>query len=517
MFFRNRFPPSRHEARPARIPPETAAHREIAADIADNLQWLSKAINSPDDLVVHSFAMDGPVAALVYLDSLADGNLLGSHVSRPINQFLRENGGGLDPQNAALLLAAANVSVYHDLSAVMESVLTGRAVLFIQKQRIALGVSFPGFPRRAIEEPSTEKVTRGSREGFTDVLKDNLGMIRRWLKDPHLIVKEMRIGARTKTAVNLLYLQDIANPDVVAELIKRLEQIQIDAILDSGYLSELIADQKLTFFPLVQDTERPDKVAAALLEGRVALLVDKSPFALIVPVTSTEFYQTPADFGYNYWVGTFLRCIRGLGTFIAVTLPGLYLALISINPELLPPGLVGVISSARVQVPFPAVFEVFLTLVVFEIFREAIIRVPGNINLILGIAGGSLIGFCGIESALVSAVTVMVIVLTSLASFSTANTGKEQAWRLARYFIFFAAASFGVLGFILAGLTVLTHMNSLKSFGVSYLEPWAPPQPLEMVDSYFRIPWWARFRRPHSYRPKQEDKLDAEPQPEKEK
>jgi spore germination protein KA len=482
--------------------------QKICLEIEENLKLLKKLTGDPVDLVIHRFEKDGLVAALVYLDSLTDGKVLGSHISQPINQFLLRNSGELDLQSAELLLATAKIFQYHDLHTIMESILSGQAILFLQQQNIALGVAFPGFPRRAIKEPTTEKVTRGSREGFTDVLRDNLGMIRRWIRDPNLIVKEMKIGLRTKTEVNILYLNDVANPDVVSELQKRLAQIRIDGIIDSGYLSELITDQKFTFFPLVQDTERPDKVVAAILEGRVAVLVDKSPFALIVPVTSTEFYQTPGDFDYNYWVGSFLRLIRGLGTLVAVTLPGLYLAMISVNPELMPPGLVGVISSARVQVPFPAVFETFLALVVFEIFREAIVRVPGNINLILGIAGGGLIGFCGIESALVSAVTVIVVVITSLASFSTANTGKEQAWRLARFFIFFAAAGFGVLGFVLAGLTILTHMNSLKSFGVSYLEPWAPPQPLEMLDSYFRIPWWANSPRPHSYRPKQEDRSD---------
>lgn len=294
---------------------------------------------------------------------------------------------------------------------------------------------------------------------------------------------------------------------MVREVRMRLDKIQIDGIVDSGYIAELIADYRFTVFPLVQDTERSDKAVAAILEGRVVVLVDRTPFALLVPVTSNEFYQTPEEFYINYWVGTFIRFLRAIGTFISVTLPAAYIAIFGVNPALLPSSLINVLSSGRANIPYPLLFETLLAFLVFEIFREAIVRVPGNVNLVLGIAGGLLVGIVALFSGLIAGGTIIVVIISTLATFSTASVNKEQAWRLVRYFLFLSSAAFGILGLVLSGLIVLGHMASLKSFGISYLAPWGPPLPVDMVDAYFRLPWWRSDRRPPTYRPQQEDRL----------
>lgn len=486
-------------------------HKKIDENIENNLHQLVQSIGNPSDLVTHRISSkDKIMVGIAYLESLSDGVLLGSHVIEPINNFVRGDYRFININTAKLVLSAAKIIEFNDLHDAIDSLLAGQTVLFLAGADKALAVSFPGFPRRQIEEPLTEKVLRGSREGFTEVLKDNLAMVRRWIKDPNLRVQSRKIGERTKTEIAIIYLNDVANPDIVAEVGQRLEKIDIDGITDSGYISELISDRKLTLFPLTQETERPDKVVAALLEGRVIILVDKSPFAVMVPVTAAEFYQNADDFYFNFWIGTFLRFLRAVGTLTATTLPGLYLATMSVNPELLPPVLVQLIASERIQIPFPAVIEIFITMLFFDIVREASFRVPGNFSLILGIGGGIVVANAAMTSGFVSGVTLMIVVVTSIASFSTSSSTKEQAWRIVRYFLLLGAGSFGIVGLTLAGLIVLTHMASLNSFGVSYLAPWSPPLFIDMFDAYVRIPWWASFRRPQTYRPQQEDRLSSD-------
>ena len=478
--------------------------------LESNLDKILQITGKPLDLVVHYLEDRGrPAPVLMYLKSLVDGALLGQNVAGPLHDYLR-NGDNKAPDVplARSLLHSADILEIGDVDSAVGNLMAGRALILLPNAGTALAVSLPGFPRRAIEDSPNEQVLKGSREGFTENLQDNLSLVRRWIKDPNLRVESKTLGTRTRTELAVIYLKDVADEEIVREVHKRLDRIKIDGIINSGYISELIADNKYTYFPLVQETERPDKVAAGILEGRVAILVDKSTSNILVPVTSTEYYQMREDFNFNYWVGTFLRFLRALSTVISITLPGLYMALAAVNPEQMPPLLVQLISSSRVQVPFSLVIELVVTMVIFEIFREAIIRMPTNISNILGIAGGLLLGQAALTISVVAPATIVVVVVTVLSTFTTADPSKEQAWRITRYFLLFAAAAFGIYGLALAGFIVLTHLASLKSFGVSYLLPWGPPIVADMTDALVRLPWWASYRRPPTYRPQDEDRLD---------
>lgn len=508
MFFDKFFKSSKKVLPYEKVRSTALRHNDLSDDMDKNTAQIKRSVGNPVDLVIRNINVENkPVMVLMYLHSLVDINQLGSQVIDPVNDFVNSFKQSINPGVLQRLLRASEIVEYNDIHNATEGLLSGQALILIPNSDKITAVTLPGFAKRPIEDSVTEKVIRGPREGFTETINDNLGLIRRWIKDPNLRIESKIIGERTKTNVYTLYLNDVANPDVVKEVRKRLEQIKIDGIVDSGYISELITDRRMTFFPLVQDTERPDKTVAAILEGRVAILVDKSPFALLVPATSNEFYQTPEDFSFNYWVGTFLRLVRFIGTATSIFLPALYLAVVTVNPELMPPFLVQVIASGRSQMPFPLVIELGLTLLIFEIFREASVRLPANINVILGIGGGIVLGQSAIQAGLVGGTTVVVVVFTALASFATANPSKEQAWRLARYFLLFAAGAFGLLGLASAGLIILAHMAGLKSFGVSYLEPFAPPLTVDAVDALGRLPWWASYRRPPTYRPQQEDRL----------
>lgn len=482
----------------------TATHKTVTESLETNVTDILESTGNPDDLVI-KWIEDGSITAVViYFETLTDSNLLGQHVIEPLNQLVQRT-ETLSTAKVKITISASNIIEIGDLHKAVESLLAGHALVLSAGSIFA--VSLPGVPRRAVEEASTEKSIKGPREGFTETIKDNIGLIRRYLKDPNLRLDRKYIGERTKTEIAVLYLNDVANPDIVREVHKRLEQIEIDGILESGYIAEMISDRRLTLFPLVQETERPDKVAAAILEGRVVIMVDRSPFNIIVPVTSNEFYQIQEDFYFNWIVATMLRIVRALGTIIAVTLPGFYIAMISVNPELLPPTVIQLEASSRVQVPFPAVLEMLIAFFAFEVLRESSVRFPAGISMIFGVGGGIVMGLAAINAGLISGVTVAVVVFCVLGTFSTANLAKEQAWRWIRYFLFFAGASFGFMGVIAAGILVLAHMTSLKSFGVSYMAPWGPPIGVDIADAPVRLPWWLSYRRPPTYRPQQEDRL----------
>lgn len=483
-------------------------HKEPANDPDENLKDIKKALGDPADLFWRRLEVGEKTAAVIlYFETMVDSDLLGRQVIEPLNRRLGEIKEPLDTAALKKILTFPKVLAITDLHRAIERLLAGDVLLLPTGAWVVMALPLLGVPRRQVEEPPTEKGIKGPREGFTETITDNIGLIRRYIKDPNLRLKKKLIGERTKTEIAVVYLNDVANPDVVEEVHKRLEQIEIDGILESNYLAELISDRRLTIFPLVQETERPDKVAAALLEGRVAILVDRSPFSIIVPVTSNEFYQTQEDFYFNPFIATILRVIRALGTIIAVTLPGFYLSFVSVNPELVPPILIQLEASSRVQVPFPAVLEMLIAFFAFEVLRESSIRFPSGINMIVGVGGGIVMGLAAINGGLVSGITIAVVVFCVLGTFSTANPVKEQAWRWIRYFLFLAGATFGFMGVIAAGVVVLAHMAGLKSFGVSYLAPWAPPLPIDIADAPARLPWWLSYRRPPTYRPQEEDRL----------
>ncbi len=361
-------------------------------------------------------------------------------------------------------------------------------------------IALPGWELRSIKEPTSEPLIRGPREGFTETISVNTAMIRRWIHDPQFRVDEMTVGARTKTAVRLLYISDIAAPGLVTEVKRRIAAIQIDGILESGYLEQLITDNRLTVFPLIQSTERTDKVTAAVLEGRVAILVDKSPFALIVPATINELYQSPEDYYFNFYLGSFLRFFRLLGNIIAVALSGLYVALSSANPALLPTSFAFSIAESRRGIPYPVFIEVLLLEIILEVFREAGLRLPKNINLTLGMTVGVALAFAGIQTHLVSGAALVVVAVGGIASFSSPSFSVGIPWRIFKFLLIFGAAFMGIVGLTLTGILILAHAATLTSFGTSYLSPWAPIHPYELQDSIFRIPLWKRLFRFRSYR-----------------
>jgi hypothetical protein len=359
----------------------------------------------------------------------------------------------------------------------------------------ALYFNLRKIEHRSIEQPQTEQVIRGSRDGFIENLQSNLSLLRYRLQTPDFRVVTAPLGVRTRSKVAVCYIEGIADPGLVQKVMKRLSAINVDGILDSGYIEQFIEDHPLSPFPQVQPTERPDKSIASLLEGRVIILVDGSPFCLIVPALFNQFFQTTDDYTERFIVGSLLRMIRLIALLFSLFFPALYVSIISFNPELLPTEFAVAITGARAGVPFPAVLEVLIMEVFMEVLREATIRLPQMIGGALSIVGVLVIGQAAVAAGLASPTTVVVVAITTIGSFATPAYNAAISSRMLRFPLIILAGCFGLYGVMLGTIVIVNHLLFLESFGVPYMTPFVPTIWKDLKDSIVRAPlWWMRSR-----------------------
>ncbi len=350
-----------------------------------------------------------------------------------------------------------------------------------------------------IPKAEAEKSLRGSREAFTENLDTNIDLIKKRICDPGLKSRNLVLGRRTGTRTRLLYIEDIAYEGIVNEAYRRLESLCRDEVMDSGVAEQLTKSNVWTPFPQYQATERPDRTAQALLEGRVAVLLDHSPEALLLPVTLNTLFQTNDDYYRHFWIVTFLRLVRWMAAFLAVFLPGFFVAVTGYHTQILPTNLVLVMAESRAGVPFPCIAEVLLMELSFELIREAGLRMPGAIGNTIGIVGGLIIGQSAVSANLVSPMTVVIVALTALGSFSIPNEEVSEALRLIKYVILLLCGFLGIFGLVFGGYLLALHLAGLKSFTIPYLYPFAASQMNEgrdLYDSMFRAPAKALWKRP---------------------
>lgn len=350
-----------------------------------------------------------------------------------------------------------------------------------------------------IPKAESEKALRGSREAFTENLNTNYELITRRILDTRLKREELVLGVRTQTKACLLYMEDIAYEGIVKEAYKRLEGIQRDEVMDSGVAEQLTKGNPWSPFPQYQATERPDRVSQALLNGRVAVLLDHSPEALLLPVTLNTLFQTSDDYYRHFWIVSFLRIVRTVAALLAVFLPGFYVAVTGFHTQVLPTNLVLVMAEARKGVPFPGIVEVFLMEFSFELIREAGIRMPGAIGNTIGIVGGLIIGQSAVSANLVSPMAVVVVGVTALGAFTVPNEEVSEALRLIKYLILLLCGFWGMFGLVLGAYLLLVHLAGLKSYGIPYLYPFAAAemnQYKDLRDGLIRFPMKNMWKRP---------------------
>ncbi len=455
----------------------------IDKNLNKNVQTIKEIFKDCDDIVYRNFFIgkNGELALMfIYIDGLVNKPLLSEYVIQSLSDeknieksTYKNVGTHIFKTIANEDIALSEIEEEDKMEELIVAILSGETVLLIDGINKAIVLSTRGWNTRSVEEPETETVVRGPRDGFTETLKVNTSFVRRRIRDSKLKIKITQVGERSKTDVAIMYIEDIVQDGLVKEVEQRVSNVNIDGILDSTMLENLIEDNYLSPFPQIESTERPDAVAASLYEGRVAILVDNSPFALIVPATIGTLMQSSEDY-YSRWIVTsVIRIIRYVAVFIAVLSPALYIAITSFHPGLLPTRLAYYVAATRVNVPFPAFIEAFLMELTIELLREAGIRMAGPIGTTIGIVGGLIIGQAAVDAGIVSPLMIIIVAVTTIASFTLPSYGFATAIRFYRFILMVCAAILGLYGVMLGLLVMLTHLAKLNSFGVPFTSPYS--------------------------------------------
>lgn len=478
----------------------------LKSTLQGNIQKVKETLGNSSDLIIREFniGQKGEIeVSLLFTEGLVDKSIL-QEIMESLMFEVRES--RLDrkvsdhPNLISFLkeyvITIGEINDVEDFETLFTAVLSGDTVILIDGYAQGLIASTKGWESRGVEEPTAQTVIRGPKEGFTENLRTNTSLIRRKIKSADLWLETKSIGRFTKTNVAIMYIQGIVNNKVIAEVHERLDRIDIDGILESGYIEELIQDETYTPFPTIYNTERPDVVAAGLLEGRIAIIVDGTPFALIVPTLFTQFFQASEDYYQRADIGTFLRMLRFVAFFIALLAPSLYIAIITFHQEMLPTQLLISLAAQREGVPFPAFIEALLMEITFEILREAGVRMPRAVGQAISIVGALVLGQAAVEAGLISSVMVIVVSITAISNFVLPAFNIAIAVRILRFVFMFLAASFGLFGITVGIIAMVLHLCSLRSFGIPYLTPMAPFNLDGQKDTLFRVPHWGLFSRP---------------------
>ena len=437
----------------------------------------------------------GVFSCLLYMDGMVNSYQVGETVVKPLvaNQLPK----GFMPDSAFIannILFANEVSETEKLPDMLRAILYGDTVLLTNGSKTALTVNTKGWRTRGIEEPEGEKVLQGPREGFDEAAMFNLAMIRRKLLTPDLCIELVRIGRRSDTPVFICYLGSLADKNTVSELKSRLSKMDIDGILDSNYITENIRDCRRSVLRTIGATERPDVVAARLLEGRIALVVDGTPVVLTLPYLFSENFQSDEDYYINFWAATFARLLRWISFFVAVSVPGVFLALVTHHFALLPTHFALSVSGLRTGIPIGSFAECIALIFAFEILKETGLRMPQNLGHALSIVGGLVVGQAAVDAGIISAPMLIAVSLSAISGLMIPRLATAISYL--RIIIVIACAVLGLYGYLIIATLFVLRVFGMKSFGVDYTTSFASPNFSHLKDTFMRAPWNMMKTRP---------------------
>ncbi|MWV45691.1 spore germination protein [Paenibacillus sp. HJL G12] len=477
-------------------PSRAATTSPLSNDQQTNVETLRKIYSNSVDVVFRSFLIGGKTqATLIYIEGLSDTEEINTNLLRPLMEEFEE---GLSLRQ--LFEKKVNISKIDALSTYedcVEALSVGKPVLFHEGDSSGYALGLNRWDKRAIEEPEAEAGIRGPREGFTETISVSTAQLRRIIKSPALKIEPVKIGSYTQTQVLISYVEGIVDKNILEEVRTRLSRIEIDGVLESSYVEEMIEDNPFSPFPQVKTTERPDTACNAILEGRVAILTEGTPFVLIVPTTLFSLLQSQEDYYQRFLISTLIRWLRYTFVTLSMLLPSLYVAILTFHLEMVPTSLLITMSASRESVPFPALVEALLMEVTFEVLREAGVRLPKQVGAAVSIVGALVIGQAAVQAGIVSAPMVIVVAITGIASFMVPRYNIGIAFRILRFPVMFLAGALGLLGIMLGLIAILIHLCNLRSFGIPYLSPIAPFRSADLKDVAMRAPWWMMNTRPH--------------------
>lgn len=401
-----------------------------------------------------------------------------------LENFLYES---LIPQNS--------VSKEYEFSKVVSKANNGFCILFVENLSVALCIETKGFKGRSVSEPVTEAVVKGSQEAFVENIRTNTSMLRKIINNENLVIEECEVGSISKTKVDICYIGNITNDDLVAEAKFRVNNLKVDYLISSGQLEQLIKDSSTTAFPQTISTERPDRTCNYILKGRVAILVNGSPFSIILPAVFTDFLSSPEDFNLNYHYANFLRALRCLALICALSLPGMYIAITMYHYELIPSELLFAITAAREAIPFPIIFEILIMECSFELIQEASIRVPSSFSTTVGIIGALILGEAAVSANIVSPILIIIVAFTGISAFAIPDNSLRFSIRMFRFIYIILGYVSGFLGIAFGFFVHFLLLSKQNSFGVPFFAPYIPLYDLNNNDTLGVQPVWKREKR----------------------
>jgi hypothetical protein len=467
----------------------------MVSTLEGNVSNLKSTFESCDDIVFHFVKIGDIAGCLIYLSEMVNDQALFNieqslssyseykleeSSEQPISAFIRKR------------FPFSGVMELWNNQTVVEEVMSGNAILVVDGVNQVILFRSAKSPGRAVDEPITERTVRGPREGFVEDIHTNLALLRKRIRTPSLKVEFLTLGKQTNTKISIAYIKGVASEDIVKEVHERLSRIKIDGILESQYVESMIKDSPKSPFPTVFSTERPDRVCGSLLDGKVAILIDGTPFVLTVPTMFVEFLHSSEDYYDGSLIASTIRWVRFLGLFVTLLLPAFYVAITTFHQDLLQTPFLIRIAANREALPYPVLIEAIFMLLTFELIREAGLRMPRTLGgAIVTILGLVLIGQAAVQAGIIGPVLTIVISVTALTSFILPNYAFHQIIRFCGIPILLLAGLFGFMGIIVGLMFGLTHLVSLRSFGVPYFFPVSPARKEGWKDVFIRAPWWA--------------------------
>ena len=480
-------------------PPDGGKSEPLNANLAVSLQTLRTKLGSSGDLIIRSLRADAVPSvemAVVFIRAIVEEDTIHQNVIDPVMGWSAPLEQSTWLETLCLrVISTGTAKLVHSLDDAVNALLDGQCLVLTDGFSQAVAADTSGGEMRSVSEPNAQTVIRGPQYSFTENLATNVGLLRRIIRSADFRMKTLIIGRKTRTTIGVVYMDQIADPKVAAEIERRIQEIDIDGVLESNYIEEFISDQTFTPFPTMMNSERPDTVASSLLDGQIAILVDGTPFALIGPATFFHFFRSAEDNYQRYDMASFLRLLRYVAFLASMLLPSLFIAITTFHQEMLPTPLLISLAAQREGIPFPALVEALLMEVTFEILREAGVRMPRAIGPAISIVGALVLGQSAVQAGLVSPAMVIVVSFTAISNFVTPQTTMANASRLIRFTLMLLAGMLGIFGIMAGMLFLIIHMTGLRSFGVPYMAPFSPVFKEIWPDMVIRLPWWARVYR----------------------
>lgn len=471
----------------------------LSKSLEDNIEQFKKIFDNDGTIIFREFeSKDSSLkCCLVFVDGMVNKEIINENIIQPIFETTSKE---LDANKKLIdmlknkIVVSSTVKSEKNVYELISICLYGDTILLVDGVNEALLIESKGWATRAITEPTSERIVRGPREGFNEAIMTNLTLIRRKIRSSKLKFEFRELGTRTKTKICICYVEGIANKKILEELKRRLNDIEIDGILESGYVEELIKDSPLSPFTTVGNTERPDVVAGNLLEGRIALVVDGTPHVLTLPYIFLQYFQANEDYFNGFIYASINRIIRIFGFFLSTSVPAIYVALTTFHQEMIPTPLLLSISAAREGVPFPTIVEALLMLFAFEVLRESGVRLPKPAGGTISFVGALILGQSAVNARIVSAPIVIVTALTGISNFLVPKM--IGALIVVRLIFLLLSAFLGLYGYIFGVIGLFIHLMSMRSFGVPYMLNIGSLSLQDIKDTAIRAPWWVMYLRP---------------------